>query len=336
MPRPALSALSIPGTLDVSPTPQTEDGPEAVTERRRLLEPHELAEQGPAEAVRLPLDLIDPNPLNPRRALAEIPELAASIREFGLLQPVAVRRQGDRYELIAGHRRYAAFTALRDQEPTEVVWRTIPAVVRTESDDERAHLMLISAQVHNNNWTPKEEAGILEDLARSMSFPQIGALIHKQPNWVSHRLLVYGDSVLSAYVQSGRLPATVAEELRHIKDTDQRRAFAERAVAEEWKPERARIEVRRLRPDKQVAELGRRVQELLDLLATVQPSEIDVQTFRQLWTIHGCVEALAEQARAGTGPVFPSIAAAERKAGVRPGARPRKPAARRRVMPRPS
>src|SRR4051794_739948 len=76
---PALRALSYPA-LDVSESAR----------RPKLLEPAELAEQGPPEAVRLPLDLIDPSPRNPRRDPREVDQLADSIQSFGLLQPVTV------------------------------------------------------------------------------------------------------------------------------------------------------------------------------------------------------------------------------------------------------
>lgn len=301
-----------------------------MTERRhiRLLEPGAHAEQapGPPEAVRLPVELIDGSPANPRTALLEIPELAASIREFGLLQPVAVRRRGERYELIAGHRRFAAISLLRDQEPLEPQWRTIPAVVKSESDDDRAQLMLISAQVHSKAWAPQEEAAILEDLARTMTFPQIGAVIHMSPSWISHRLKVYGDAVLSAYVQTGRLTVVVANELRFAKDPEVRRDLAEQAVAHQWSKTEARAAISRLELDKQLREIGRRTLELIDLLSVIEPSRIPVVAFRDLQVLRGRIEKLSETARGG-GPVFPSLEAAEKKARVNPA----KPAKSRRT-----
>jgi hypothetical protein len=59
-----------------------------------LLDPHELAVAAPPEAIALPVDLIDPNPRNPRGKLVEIDALAENIKRFGLLQPITVRRQG--------------------------------------------------------------------------------------------------------------------------------------------------------------------------------------------------------------------------------------------------
>lgn len=64
--------------------------------------------------TRLAVDLIDPNPYQPRRSFpqAELEALAMSITEAGLLQPVTVRQSGDRYQLIAGERRWRAHKLL--------------------------------------------------------------------------------------------------------------------------------------------------------------------------------------------------------------------------------
>ncbi len=58
----------------------------------------------------IPIDLIDANPLQPRRTFepARLEELAQSIRSNGIIQPLVVRRAGDRYQLVAGERRWRA------------------------------------------------------------------------------------------------------------------------------------------------------------------------------------------------------------------------------------
>src|SRR5436190_2211328 len=61
-----------------------------------------------AHNLALPVALIDPTRNNPRHRLRGIEELAASIQAYGLLQPVVVRPAGERYTLVAGHRRLAA------------------------------------------------------------------------------------------------------------------------------------------------------------------------------------------------------------------------------------
>jgi ParB family chromosome partitioning protein len=82
------------------------------------------------------IGLIDPNPLQPRRAFADdtLKELADSIRATGLVQPVLLRRSGARYQLVAGERRWRA-ARLAGLE-------TIPAIVRELSDKEALELSL--------------------------------------------------------------------------------------------------------------------------------------------------------------------------------------------------
>jgi ParB/RepB/Spo0J family partition protein len=287
-----------------------------------LLDEHELAEAGPPEAIRLPLELVDANPQNPRGKLIEIDALAENIRQFGLLQPVTVRRMGERYELLGGHRRAAAFALLRDRLPLEPQWRTIPAVVRTFGDDD-SYLALISSQVHSKSWKPREEAAALERLViAGRNLKQIGAALNHSEAWASKRLRVYADAVVSGYVQTGKLAAGVAEELLPILDVETRKQFAERAVAEGWTQDQARQQVRGLRLSSQLGNLGRKARDLVELLSQIEGNRITVDVFRDLWTLHGRVEVLAAQAR-GDQPRVPSIEEAEKVAGVTPAAKDR-------------
>lgn len=63
-----------------------------------------------ADIVRIPADMIEPNPFQPRMSFdtEALEELAASIRNFGLIQPVTVRKNGDKYQIISGERRFRA------------------------------------------------------------------------------------------------------------------------------------------------------------------------------------------------------------------------------------
>lgn len=279
----------------------------------RLLEPNELAEQGPPEAVRLPLELVDANPNNPRRALIEVDALAENIRAFGLLQPVTVRRSGERYELLGGHRRRAAFALLHEREPHEVQWRTIPAVVRTEDNSDRAFLMLLSSQLHTKQWRAREEAAALEQLVLGgRNLRQIGEVLNRTESWASRRLRVYADSVLSGYVQSGRLTSTVAEEFLPVLDVAQRKEFAERAADEDWTQDHARGQVRALRLDRQIREIAKRARDLLEILSQVDASKLPASATKDLWTLQRRIVSIG---RTG-GPVMPSIEQAERAAHV--------------------
>lgn len=313
----ATTPAGAPATLEAH---RAEDGAERVTDTptdgRGLLDAHEMAQAGPAEAVRLPAELVDPNPRNPRGKLVEVDALAENIRQFGLLQPITVRRVEERYEILGGHRRFAAFAKLRESEPLEPQWRTIPAVVRT-FDDDTGYMALISAQIHSNRWKPREEAAALEQLyLRLGTVEKVGAAVNRSYAWASKRLRIYSDSILSGYVQTGQLSTGVAEELIVLRDLETRRQFAEQAVAEGWSQDQARGRVRALRRDLQIADVGRLARELHDIIDQVHGG-VDVDAFSELWSLSERIGTLWQQAQGKPArPRLPTLEAAERAAGV--------------------
>src|SRR5438034_1267198 len=76
----------------------------------------------------IPIDQIDPNPYQPRQVMGDLAELIASIAEKGILEPLLVRPRGDRFQIVAGERRY--------QAATQVGLRELPVVVREVDDTE--------------------------------------------------------------------------------------------------------------------------------------------------------------------------------------------------------
>lgn len=85
----------------------------------------------------IPHTLVDPSPYQPRRELGDLEALTRSIAQVGLLQPLVVRPKGERYELLAGHRRLEALRRLG--------WERVPAVVREATEEEARQ-----AVVHEN------------------------------------------------------------------------------------------------------------------------------------------------------------------------------------------
>ena len=98
-----------------------------------------------------PTALIDPNPFQPRRDFAEsaINELADSLRAHGLLQPIVVRRAGERYQLIAGERRLRAAKSLG--------WERVAAQI-IEADDQRMAELAIVENLQRKDLNPIEKA----------------------------------------------------------------------------------------------------------------------------------------------------------------------------------
>ncbi len=131
----------------------------------------------------IPVDQIEANPANIRDSLGDLEELAASIRENGLVQPLIVYQLApNRYRLLAGHRRHeAAFLAGLDQ---------VPCVVRKEPDEAKALRLMLVENTQRSNLDPIEEAHALRRLMEATGGNQgdVARMIGKSPATVSLRL----------------------------------------------------------------------------------------------------------------------------------------------------
>jgi ParB family transcriptional regulator, chromosome partitioning protein len=104
----------------------------------------------------IPIEDIEPNPRQPRQNLGDLSELTASIREKGVLEPILVRQNGARYQIIAGERRYRA--------ASEAGLAEMPCIVRDSTDAEMMELALVE-NLQRKDLTAFEEAEGLKALA---------------------------------------------------------------------------------------------------------------------------------------------------------------------------
>jgi ParB family transcriptional regulator, chromosome partitioning protein len=185
----------------------------------------------PDELRQLPVELIAPNPAQPRRHFDEdsLAALATSFRERGVLQPVLVRSQPDgTYELIAGERRWRA-AQLAELE-------SIPAVVRRHDDAAALELALIE-NMAREDLSPVEEAracvALVEELG--LTREEVGRRVGRSRVAVSNlmRLLELPDEVLAA-IESGALSAGHGRALLLADDHAARRALGRAAVSDGW------------------------------------------------------------------------------------------------------
>ncbi|HZP49178.1 MAG TPA: ParB/RepB/Spo0J family partition protein [Vicinamibacterales bacterium] len=131
--------------------------PETVTMRHDEHYVEALAASAGTPIGRLiPIDQIDPNPNQPRQVMGDLSELISSITEKGILEPLVVRQRGDRFQIIAGERRY--------QAAVQVGLHDVPAVIREVDDTEVIELALIE-NLQRKDLTPFEEAEALHGLA---------------------------------------------------------------------------------------------------------------------------------------------------------------------------
>jgi ParB family transcriptional regulator, chromosome partitioning protein len=167
----------------------------------------------------LPLDLITPSPLQPRQEFRNehLQELVESIRERGIIQPLIVRKVDDKYELIAGERRWRAARELQLAEA--------PAIVRTASDREVLELALIE-NLQREDLNPIEEAGAYERLHRDFGLTQeeISKRVGKSRASVANAMrLLDLDSGAQALLKQGRLSVGHAKVLLSLKSHEEQR-----------------------------------------------------------------------------------------------------------------
>lgn len=179
----------------------------------------------------VPVELIRPNPTQPRRSFDEeaLDRLAETIAEAGVIQPLTVRPLSDgRYELIAGERRWRA--------AQRAGLETVPAILRTEEEAKRLQIALIE-NMSREDLNPIEEAqgcaALVEDL--ELSKEEVARRLGKSRSAVSNliRLLELPDQVLEL-LESGELSEGHGRALLGAKGQDRRRKLARDAVAGGW------------------------------------------------------------------------------------------------------
>jgi ParB family transcriptional regulator, chromosome partitioning protein len=204
----------------------------------------------------LPLGVIEPNRYQPRDTFDEeaLVSLTASIRELGILQPVLVRPVGDdRYELIAGERRWRA--AKRAGLPT------IPAVVR-ESDDEGSLEQALVENLHREDLNAIEEAAAYQQLIDEFGLTQdqVATRVGKSRSAVANALRLFQlPPSIQRLIVDGRLSAGHARALLGTPDRSFQEGLAKRAadggmtVREVEEAVRHRLELESADPDQQGA-----------------------------------------------------------------------------------
>ena len=142
--------------------------PQTITMRHDEHYVEALAASAGAPIGRLvPIDRIDPNPHQPRQVMGDLSELIASISEKGILEPLVVRQRGDRFQIVAGERRY--------QASVQAGLRELPVVVRDVDDTEVIELALIE-NLQRKDLTPFEESVALHGLAERCGYTHEGTL----------------------------------------------------------------------------------------------------------------------------------------------------------------
>ncbi|MTV82223.1 nucleoid occlusion protein [Secundilactobacillus folii] len=144
----------------------------------------ETSESIKQNIVMVPIDAIEPNRFQPRQVFNErgIEELAQTIDEHGLLQPIVLREyEPHKYEIIAGERRFRAVKLLK--------WHEVSAIIQSMSDDETASLALIE-NLQREGLTPIEEAQAYRSLMKlnQLTQSQLAKNVGKSQSFIANKL----------------------------------------------------------------------------------------------------------------------------------------------------
>ena len=180
------------------------------------------------EETKVPIDKINPNPNQPRTHFNEtlLNELADSIRENGVLQPLLVRKKGKGYEIIAGERRYQASKIAGLEE--------LPVIVKEIDDQKMLELALIE-NLQRSDLNPIEEAKGYRQLIKASGMTQeaLSKAVSKSRSSITNslRLLDLPEPV-QQYLFDGRLTAGHARAILAVPYEEQRIKLADKVVAE--------------------------------------------------------------------------------------------------------
>jgi len=236
------------------------------TAARRLSEERELSpaivsllsNDSPTRSVGVrivPVDRIDSNPQQPRLAFNQdtLDELAASIREHGVLQPILVRPIGpNRYQLVAGERRWRA--------SKQAGLDTIPALIE-EIDDDTALEISIIENLQREDISPLDEAAMYDRMVREhgYSIRKLADKLGKDKGYLENRLrLADAPPEVRELVSLRKDTLSHAYELMKVQDPKKRRRLADQVARGELTliKLRDKIEGRRTRPIRVADDIG--------------------------------------------------------------------------------
>ena len=194
-------------------------------------------------SLELDIDLIDPNPEQPRTrfAPANLDELAQSIKVNGVVQPIVVRAVAGRFQIVAGERRWRA------AQKAEL--RRIPAVIREVADDRLLELALIE-NIQRQELNPIEEARAFRKLIDSIGLTQeqVAERVGKDRTVITTaiRLLRLPDDVLKL-IEEGTLSAGHGRALLMSDNAETQHAVARAAIENAWSVRETERAVKRAR-----------------------------------------------------------------------------------------
>lgn len=207
------------------------------------------------KVLEITLSQLRPNPYQPRKHFDDdsINDLAASIKEHGVIQPIIVRQVLKGYEIIAGERRWRA-----SQKSGRA---TIPAVVRNFTDQQVMEIALIE-NVQREDLNAMEVAIAYQNLVDTFSLTQeeLSAKVGKSRSHIANFLrLLQLPAKIKDYVSRGTLSMGHARAIVGMKDEKMMISLTERSIEEQWSVRELEDAIRKLEDDHKKAAKPRKI-----------------------------------------------------------------------------
>ncbi len=180
----------------------------------------------PAGEQHVDIDLIDPSPYQPRQRFREqaLEELAQSIRSSGIIQPLVLRSNGARYQLIAGERRWRA--------AQRAGLRRVPAVIREVPEEQALEITLVE-NIQREDLNPLEQARAFDRLMAEFRLTQedVASRTGKDRATIGNAVrLLKLEAPIQLLLEEGKLSAGHGRALLAVADVQRRLALAQRAA----------------------------------------------------------------------------------------------------------
>ena len=242
-----------------------------------LLSSDGIPENKRDSVVDLKINDISPNNGQPRKNFNDdaLNELASSIEENGVIQPIIVQRKGEGYRIVAGERRWRAARIAG--------LSVIPAIVRDLSDKETMAQALIE-NIQREDLNPIEEASAMDNLLKThkLTQEQLAKKLGKPRATIANTLRILNlDESLQEFVSRGDLSEGHAKAILALKDKEDQRKVADVIMAREMNVRQAEVFVKKY-IEAQNNPSGKKAVELPDIQFTLSTKEVETKLKKQL------------------------------------------------------
>ena len=242
-----------------------------------LLSSDGIPENKRDSVVDLKINDISPNNGQPRKNFNDdaLNELALSIKENGVIQPIIVQRKGEGYRIVAGERRWRAARIAG--------LSVIPAIVRDLSDKETMAQALIE-NIQREDLNPIEEASAMQNLLKThkLTQEQLATKLGKPRATIANTLRILNlDESLQEFVSRGDLSEGHAKAILALKEKEDQRKVADVIMAREMNVRQAEVFVKKYIEAQNNAS-GKKNVELPDIQFTLSTKEVETKLKKQL------------------------------------------------------